>query len=692
MKVRVSMMKIKQAVFLIIMLLMLVSCSGEKAGDNAQNGLYKISDFSGTDVDKLDGIWEFYWDELLTPDDFAMKNGSTKWMAEVPGPWSNYKKDGEKLPKQGYATFRLHIEFPEGEVGTTQSLYIPGVSSAYKLYVGGELEAENGVVGESRNSMVAKKGARMVQFPIHDKQVELVIQVSNFNQRKAGIFDSIFIGEPESIVQYREKKLVFRLIIVVSLIVMGLYHIALFALRRNEFPLIFFGVLCLLLSVRAALLDGILISYTLPFISWEWGNKLEYLGASLGCLFFTLYTYTQFPQDMGSKIRNGIVSVMAAYSLFVVATPSIIFTNTMQLLQLIIILVFIYLIYVDTKALIRKRESSLLNAVANLIIFMAIINDVLFYNHYIQTTELASVGLFFFLFTQSIIISRHYSRSFKQTEKLSSDLTRLNASLEQQVYERTIELRQMNQELQTANQKLNEAHQSRSKWIRNIYHEIATPLTTIRAYMKGILDGVIKGDREYIKLVHEQSMYLSRLLNDLHDMTEIENREITFNRKKVNVREYAQKLYDKYKVDIEKQGISFLLENSTSAEEDNLVLIDKHRIEQVIVNFLTNAQKFIGKMGFIKMELDKDGDHQVVLRIRDNGAGINEREIDFVFDRFFKSRSQESLVNGSGLGLAISKEIIEFHGGVIGVTSTEGEGSCFYFTLPIVSTVTKTAR
>ncbi|RST70313.1 hypothetical protein D4T97_020190 [Siminovitchia acidinfaciens] len=683
-------MKIKQAAFLFVMLIFLVSCSGKKANENVKDGLYQISDFPEADVEKLNGNWEFYWQELLTPDDFAKDSQSAKWMVEVPDPWSSYEKDGERLSKQGYATYRLHMEFPESEIGTTKSLYVPGVSSAYKLWVSGELEAENGVVGKSRDLMVPKKGARMVQFQVHDKQVELVMQVSNFYQRKAGIFDSILIGEPERIAQYREKKLLFRSMIVVSLIVMGLYHVVLFALRRKELSLLFFGVICLLISIRASLLDGILASYTLPFISWEWGNKLEYIGASLGVLFFTLFTYTQFPKDMSSNVRNAIVIVMATYSLFVIVTPSIIFTNTMQLLQLAIILVFSYLIHVDTKALIRRRESSLLNAVANLIIFLAIINDVLFYNHFIQTTELASVGLFFFLFTQSIIISRHYSRSFKQTEKLSYDLARLNVSLEQQVHDRTMELRQINKELQTANQKLNEAHQSRSKWIRNIYHEIATPLTTIRAYMKGILDGVIEGDRKFIQLVHEQSLYLSRLLNDLHDMTEIENREITFNRKKINVREYAQNLYEKYKVDIEKQGISFLYENSTPEEEDIFVLIDKHRIEQVIVNFLTNAQKFIGNDGFIKMEVEKDDDHQVVVKIQDNGVGISEKEIGLVFDRFFKNRSQEIMSAGSGLGLAISKEIIEFHGGTIGVTSQEGEGSCFYFMLPIVSTVSKT--
>lgn len=687
---RVFVMKIKQTILFCAITFLLAACSAKEERDDTQQGLYIMNHFSKIDTENLNGDWEFYWHELLSPDDFKRGDQPSPHLMKVPNPWSSYELDGERLPQQGYATYRLQMEFPQSEVGTAKALYIPEVSSAYKLWIDGEPKAVNGKVGKSTGLMNPQNIPRTIQFQVYDQKIELVMQVSNFYQWKAGIVDSILIGEPEVIAQYREKKLLFRSMIVMCLVVMGLYHVALFGLRRSELPLIFFGLVCLFVSIRAVRLDGILAFYTLPFLSWDWGKKLEYLGASLGILFFVLYTYTQFPKDMSWKIRNIIVATLASYGLFVILTPAIVFTNTMKLLQLLIVVILIYLIYVDMRALIKKRESSLLNAIANLLFFLAIMNDVLFYNHLIKTTELASVGLFFFLFTQSIIISRHYSKSFKHTEKLSRDLAKLNASLEQQVHERTIELRQMNRDLQTANQKLNEAHQSRSKWIRNIYHEIATPLTTIRAYTKGILDGVINSDRKFIQLVHEQSLYLSRMLNDLHDMTEIENREIAFNRKKVNVREYLRKIYDKYKIDIEKQGILFLYEESISEDDDLFVLIDKHRIEQVIVNFLKNAQKFIEHDGVIKLAVTKDESQQLVIKVKDNGAGINENEINLVFERFFRSRRHDDVENGSGLGLAIAKEIIDYHGGTIGATSKEGEGSCFYFKLPIVSTVSKT--
>ncbi|MED4354202.1 HAMP domain-containing sensor histidine kinase [Schinkia azotoformans] len=212
-----------------------------------------------------------------------------------------------------------------------------------------------------------------------------------------------------------------------------------------------------------------------------------------------------------------------------------------------------------------------------------------------------------------------------------------------------------NKRLQVANESLEEAHQSRSKWIRNISHEISTPLTNIRAYTMGMLDGVIPSKKNFIQLVYDQSLYLSRMLHDLHDMTNVKNRQIKYDLQKVNIQDYVLNFYNKTKLDVEKEGIIFKYHDLLSdTVEELIVFIDPLRIEQVIVNILKNAKRF-----------------------------VKEDELDLVFNRFYKSKNQNQQQNGSGLGLSISKEIIEHHHGMIGVESKEGEGSCFYFMLPL---------
>lgn len=650
-----------------------------------QNGIYSISQFPNNKLLKLDGNWEFYWDELYTPEDFRGDTfQQSPLIVDVPNTWSTYILGGENLPMMGYATYRLYLDFPKEEVGTTKALYVPNISSAYTLWINGIEVSKNGVVGKSRNLMEPVNTPKVVQFKVQSNPIELIIQISNYHQRKAGVFDSILIGEPEKVLQFRDKKIIYRSVIVMSLVTMGFYHLVLYLFRRKEHSLFFFGSVCFLIAIRATLLEEGLASYILPFLSWELAVKLEYLGASLGVLFVSLFTYTQFAKDMNQKLRNMIIFAMSVYSFFVILTPAVVFTRTMIHFQILIILIFLYLISVYIIAILRKRESSLLNTVAILMLFGTVVNDIMFFNNIVKTTELTSVGLLFFLFTQSIILSKQYSMSFMRTERLSRDLAILNASLEQQVHERMTELQHTNKELQAANQKLNEAHQSRSKWIHNISHEISSPLTNIRAYTKGMLDGVIQRDKNYIELVYEQSLYLSRMLHDLHDMTDMENRQIRFDMKRVDIQEYIYKLYQKYKWDLEKQGIDFECKSFLSDQiENRYVHIDEVRIEQVIVNLLNNAQRFVHENGKIVLELTNEQGKEVMIKVRDDGLGIEEQELELVFNRFYKNGSRGKAHRGSGLGLAISKEIVEYHNGTMGVTSKKGKGSCFHFTLPI---------
>lgn len=695
-------MKLKGRIYLITIFIIgfafIVVNNGKLASANgiAMEGSFIIQEFPEKKTIPLDGEWDFFWQELYTSVDFKENViQAEKNTVIVPNPWGSYIINGEKLPKTGYATYRLQIKFPPNEIGTVKSIYIPSVSSAYTLWIDGEEKAAIGKVGRSPSTMKPGNSPKTVSFIVQSNTVELIFHVSNFFQRKAGLFESILLGEPEAIIHYQEKNLFFRSMVIVSLLLMGLYHLTLFAFRKKELQFVFFGVLCIIVGIRAVLINRGLAPYILPnrglspydfpLLSWELANKIEYLGATLGILFFSLFTYTQFREDMNRIVRNLIIVVFLIYSLFIVFSPSIVFTRVMLLLQILIMLTFMYLFYVYITALIRKRAFAFLNSVAVGILIMTAVNDTLYFNNLIQTTELASVGLLFFMFIQAIIIAKKYSLSFLEAEKFSHELALLNASLEQQIGERTVALQQTNKELQVANQKLNDANLARSKWIRNISHEIAAPLTSIRSYTRGMLDGIIENENKYLQLIYDQSVYLSHMLQDLHDMTDIENKQIKFNLKQVNIQTYMEALYEKYKLEIEKQRIIFIYKDLLPGrEEEYIVFIDAMRIEQVIVNLLKNAQRFVDDNGQIIIELGEEGERQIIVKIKDNGVGLQEDELDLVFNRFYKGNKQGKPHNGSGLGLPISKEIIEYHQGELAVASKVGEGSCFYFTLPLI--------
>src|SRR5690606_8042161 len=158
---------------------------------------------------------------------------------------------------------------------------------------------------------------------------------------------------------------------------------------------------------------------------------------------------------------------------------------------------------------------------------------------------------------------------------------------------------------------------------------------------------------------------------------------IKFNMDKVNLEDYVHRIYEKYKVDMEKQEIQLTYQGFED-KKDRFVLIDVLRIEQVFVNLLKNAQRFVTKgKGKISIRLEEGKEDRIRILVQDNGIGIKASEKSLIFNRFYKNSNRGESYNGSGLGLAISKEIMEYHKGTIHVESEEGIGSCFILTLPL---------
>lgn len=649
----------------------------------ANEGIFYVKE-PAEELVSLGGEWEFYWNQLLEPKDFRGGIPTERSFVNLPHGSSGFNVDNHLLSRTGHVTYRLHIEFPISEFGRTKAMYIPSMSSAYTIWIDGELETKVGKVGINRKTMEPESIPSIIEFRVGSSPTEIVIQASNYYQRRAGMNDFILLGESKDVYSHQMKKMLFRTTIIISLLIMGFYHLALFAFRKKEYSLIYFGLLCLFVAIRATLLEEDLAGDFFTFFSWEIDRKLEYLGASLGTLFLALFTYRMFPQDFNKRIRNVISIVTLFFSIWIICTPALVFTSTMLQLQMVIMLVFTYLLYVFILAFKRKREGSLLNMFAMIMMVLAAVNDFAYFNNWLHTTELISVGMLFFLFTQSIIISKKYARAFHHNEQLSRDLLTLNTSLEEKVHSRTMELHQSNRKLQTVNEKMEEAHQMRSRLIGNIAHEIGAPLTSIQAYSKGIIDEVINSEKKYIQLIYEKSLYLSQILHDLRSMADVDMKELNYEKKLVEIESFCQRIFEQNKLELERGGIHFEFRNLLATDDgEKTVFMDPIRIEQVVVNFITNAMRYVPEAGRLIVELARCDESSIIIRVIDNGKGIKREELDLVFKRFYSSRNEGKEHYGSGLGLSISKEIIEHHGGTIGVESKVNEGSCFYFILPL---------
>ena len=220
--------------------------------------------------------------------------------------------------------------------------------------------------------------------------------------------------------------------------------------------------------------------------------------------------------------------------------------------------------------------------------------------------------------------------------------------------------------------------------ISNISHDLKTPLTAIKGYTEGILDGVADTDdkrSKYLKTIYTKAVDMQSLVDELSEYTKLDSNIIPYNFKNVNVNSFFADCVDELSLDTEVKNIS--LSYKGNVPDEVTVIADAEQLRRVINNIIGNSVKYMDKQeGHIEIRTVDDADF-VRVEIEDNAAGIAAEDLPHIFERFYRADSSRGTKKGgTGLGLAISKKIIEDHGGTIGVESNIGEGTTFSFTVP----------
>jgi len=221
----------------------------------------------------------------------------------------------------------------------------------------------------------------------------------------------------------------------------------------------------------------------------------------------------------------------------------------------------------------------------------------------------------------------------------------------------------------------------RSDFVANVSHELKTPLTSIKGFVETLLESALddkENNRNFLRIIQDHAERHNSLVNDLLSLSHLESKDITLNKQDFDLTRKAEEVILGFSSQLKKKEIE--VKNELPAGLS--VKADKERVGQVLTNLLDNAVKFNKERGSIRIySQQSDGKLKVV--IEDSGIGIPEKDIPRIFERFYrvdKARSRE--LGGTGLGLSIVKHIVELYGGSVGVESSEGFGSKFWFTIP----------
>ncbi len=237
---------------------------------------------------------------------------------------------------------------------------------------------------------------------------------------------------------------------------------------------------------------------------------------------------------------------------------------------------------------------------------------------------------------------------------------------------------------ESAEEKIEREKQNK-ELISNISHDLKTPITAIKGYSQGLLEGVADNPEKqmkYIKIINNKANDMNNLINELTLYSSIDNNRIPYNFIRLNVGDYFGDCIEEIGADLESKSIKLNYSNLTAP--DTQIVADPEQLKRVVNNVVSNSVKYLDRddgTGQIDIRILDEID-SIRVELEDNGKGIAQSDIPNIFDRFYRTdASRNSRQGGSGIGLSIVKKIIEDHGGYIWATSHEGEGTCMHFVL-----------
>ena len=281
------------------------------------------------------------------------------------------------------------------------------------------------------------------------------------------------------------------------------------------------------------------------------------------------------------------------------------------------------------------------------------------------------------------LLSRRMLRSVRTLTKAAQKLGKGDLSQRVAVSGRD-EIGELTSTFNAMAEGLESAERQRRNMVADVAHELRTPLTNIRGYVEAVRDGVLEADEATIQNIHQQTMYLSNLVEDLRLLAETEAADFQLDLEPASLMEVVSRSVEAFRPQAQARGVHIAFAPGPDrATPKRQVNIDRTRIEQVMSNLLQNAITHTSAAGRIDVAIE-ESEEAVSITVADTGEGIPSEDLPHVFDRLYRvDPSRTRSTGGAGLGLTIAKQLVEAHGGTIRAESTLGKGSIFTFTLPL---------
>jgi len=615
----------------------------------AQKGRVNISDetFKLNQTFILNGEWEFYWNKLISPTDF--KKAHKKSFINFPSSWGNCEAKYGKYPNEGIATYRLVIlsNRPIRHAAIKSKMFI----SACKMWINGENALNTGIVGKDQKSHVGRFNPDVILIENPDRRIEIVLQVSNFGYANGGLASSFIFGNAKYLVSEDEKRTFVDAFLFGTILIMGLYNLILYLLRRKDISVLYLSLVCFLISVRTLFMGNMLVYNLVEKLELDVFLKISMLTLSFSIMLFAMFINSLYSEEVPKLFIRFAQTVSILYSAITILLPDKFNDYFLMPFELVCVLIFTGILIILINAVSRKREGAGLVLLAVVIIYGVIINDILNQIGILKTAYLIPVGLFLFLFAQTLMLSKKFSDSFYRVEEMSYRLLLLD--------------------------------KLKNEFLANTTHELKTPINGVIGIAQSMIDAedisLGEMDKNNLSLIISSGKRLSILIDDILDFSMLESKNIELNKRPTDIKSLVDIVITHLKPLSSGKPLSII---NKIDEKLPMADADENRLVQILFNLIANAVKFTEKGNINVIAMQKD--ENIFVSVEDTGIGISEDKKELIFNSFAQADSSISReYGGTGLGLSITKKLVELHGGEMWLDSKVGEGSVFSFSLPV---------
>lgn len=650
------------------------ACCSPSFGQSASNEVV-VLDFQNETIEKnteiiLDGGWQFYWNALIEPGNFA---GHAQSKNKLLDNWTTFKlSEAENLPPLGYATYRIAFSLPKERPQV--SLYIPAAYASSKTWINGRLVSEIGRVGTTKTETLHRRFSQILPLNTDETNFEVVIQVANFYHNKGGIDKAPIISTTEHLQNIKSKRVIADMIFIGSLSFIGIFFLLFFLFYWNkDRAVLYFAILCLALGYMSLSDRYAPFAEIFESVSWVLLTKIEYAflfmaGASASLFFYTIFS--SFVPDLYRKII--IYSFISLVGLMVIL-PAPYFTKLVFPFLILLAINLLYVLFIIIKAITSKRHESIL------LLMSTLLASFIFYAHiYIflgangNAIIYVNFGYILVFLLLSMLLMTRFSNSFRELEKAKV----LALEQKREISEKSKELSNVNSELKENLRQLKAYNAELNSFNHIVSHDLKAPLVAMHSLVSFIEEDleipINKEANNHFDALKGRISKMYALINGLLEYSKIaqgkkSKETFSFNdllREIINI------------VDPEKKHTIHL------PEKDNELHTSKIELEHVFLNLINNAIKHCDKEKVIIHISFSKTSYKYMFSIRDNGPGIDSKYHAKIFEMFYQlNETKES--EGTGIGLTIVKKIVSGNYGAISIDSKEKIGTTITFSWKI---------